>query len=44
MVNAARLEERPVGLTPVSDGWYVTAIRDAPSSGAESTGSVSRRW
>jgi uncharacterized cupin superfamily protein len=30
MVPEARLEQRPEGLTPVSEGWYTTALRDAP--------------
>jgi uncharacterized cupin superfamily protein len=30
MVGEAKLEQRPEGLTPVSEGWYTTALRDAP--------------
>jgi quercetin dioxygenase-like cupin family protein len=28
MVEEARLEPRPAGLTPVSDGWFVVNVRD----------------
>ena len=30
MVQEARLEQRPAGLTAVTDGWFVMSIRDAP--------------
>jgi uncharacterized cupin superfamily protein len=29
MVEEARLEERPEGLTPTTDGWFVVNVRDA---------------
>lgn len=40
MVEEAQLEQRPEGLTPVSDGWYVTAIREAPWWSSEAMGSA----
>ena len=30
MVDEARLEQQDAGLTPVTDGWFVVGIADAP--------------